>query len=345
MGEIRVLVVDDSSFARELISAVLSSAEGITVAGEAANGREAVRKVAELQPDIVTMDIEMPVMGGLEAIEEIMATNAVPILVVTTKADAGTAYAAISKGALDLVVKPDINGEEARELIAKVRMLAGIKVITHLRSRRPGAEPAEPRGNPQPVFSGREKERVVAIASSTGGPQALSTILSSLPENLPCPIVVAQHISDGFVAGMVEWLQNIARMKVKVAAAGEPLVAGTVYVSPSEKQMEIGRDRSIELTERLPGDIYRPSCDMLLSSAARVYGRNVIGVILTGMGRDGAKGMRSIKEAKGVCIAQDENSSVVYGMNKVAVDSGCIDKILPLSGISGEIIDRVQVVK
>lgn len=335
MGVIRVLVVDDSSFARELIRDVLSADKGIIVVGEAENGREAVEKVAELRPDIVTMDIEMPVMDGLDAIEEIMAAHAVPILVVTTRSDAKTAYAAVSKGALDLVAKPDIAPEAAGEFISKIKLLSGIRVITHLKGRR---APVDIKKDVSPVFNGTQKERLVAIASSTGGPEALSIILAGLPGNLPCPVVVAQHISDGFVPGMVEWLGRASGMKIKVAVEGERLIAGTVYVSPSEKNMEINRQLLVHLMDRRLSDIYRPSCDTLLMSAAGVYGHNAVGVILTGMGSDGLRGMRGIKDAKGITIAQDEKSSVVYGMNKVAVDSGCIDRVLPLDKISGEII-------
>lgn len=335
MGAIRVLVVDDSSFARELIADVLATDKDIVLAGEAANGQEAIQKVVELKPDLVTMDIEMPVMNGLEAIEEIMAVHAVPILVVTTKSDAGTAYAAMSKGALDLVTKPDVSIEAACDFIAKIKMLAGIRVITHIRGKKivPDMGKAV-----KPVFSRAAGERLVAIASSTGGPAALAIILANFPHNFPCPVVIAQHMADGFVGGMVEWLGKGSRMKVKVASEGEYLAAGTVYISPSERHMEIGRDRKVILAERNAKDIYRPSCDVLLKSAAAAYGQNTVGVILTGMGRDGAQGVKSIKEAKGITLAQDEKSSVVYGMNKVAVDSGCVDMILPIDRISGELI-------
>jgi two-component system chemotaxis response regulator CheB len=335
MRPIRVLVVDDSSFARELIADVLATDKDIVLAGEAANGKEALQKVAELKPDLVTMDIEMPVMNGLEAIEKIMALHAVPILVVTTKSDAGTAYAAVSKGALDLVAKPDVSIEAAHEFIAKIKMLAGIRVITHMKGKRLVPEPG---GAVKPIFSRAAGERLVAIASSTGGPAALSIILSALPQDFPCPVVIAQHMADGFVGGMVEWLSKGIRMKVKVASEGECLSAGTVYISPSERHMEVGRDRKVVLTERKANDIYRPSCDALLRSAATVYGPDTVGVILTGMGMDGAQGMKSIKEAKGMTLAQDEKSSIVYGMNKVAVDSGCVGMILPIDRIGRELI-------
>ncbi|MGD0283633.1 MAG: chemotaxis-specific protein-glutamate methyltransferase CheB [Dissulfurispiraceae bacterium] len=334
MGQIRVLVVDDSSLARELIIAILSTDKEILIAGEASNGSEAIEKVKVLKPDIVTMDIEMPVMDGLFAIEHIMASNPVPILVVTTRGDAHTAYAAISMGALDLVVKPDVNIDAAGEFIDKIKLLAKIRVITHIGGKR---QVKETRAAPKLIFDGKPSNRIVAIASSTGGPEALSVILSGLPERFPCPVVIAQHISDGFVAGMVEWLKRMTRLGIKVAAEGDNLAAGMVYVSPSEKHMEISDGKRISLIARHPKDIYRPSCDVLLSSVARVYGLKGIGVVLTGMGSDGVLGMKKIKEARGVTIAQDEKTSVVFGMNKVAIDSGCVDKILPLDEIGDEV--------
>lgn len=339
MAQIKVLVVDDSALARELIRAILTTDPGVTVIGEAADGQQAVAKVRELHPDIVTMDIEMPVMDGLQAIERIMAATAVPILVVTTRADAHTAYAAISKGALDLVVKPDVNLEDAREFIDKLKLLSRINVITHVAGRRAARDGAMAvKKAPRPVPVARTSDRIVAVASSTGGPEALSVILSRLPAELPCPIVVAQHISDGFVTGMVEWLNKLSKLHVKVASDGERVAAGTVYVSPSEKHMQIAGGQRIAFLERHPKDIYRPSCDTLLSSVAAEYGSRSVGVILTGMGSDGVMGMRRIREAGGTTIAQDEETAVIFGMPKVAIESGCIQKILPFTEISDEIV-------
>jgi two-component system chemotaxis response regulator CheB len=335
---IRVLVADDSKLARELIIAILSTDKDMMIVGEAQDGREAVRKALELKPDIVTMDIEMPVMNGLDAIEQIMSTQPVPILVVTTRGDAHTAYAAISRGALDLVQKPDVNLQGAREFIDKVKLLSKIKVITHIGGKRAVKVIKE---QPKPVFGNKMIDRIVAIASSTGGPDALSVLLSGFPEKFPCPIMIAQHISDGFVQGMVEWLRRTSRLNVKTASDGEYINPGTVYVSPSESHMEVTADKRIAFVERHPKDIYRPSCDRLLSSVAKAYGQRSIGVILTGMGSDGAMGIKKIKESGGLTIAQDEKTSIVFGMNKVAIDSGCVDKILPIDEIGNEIINIV----
>jgi len=338
LKKIRALVVDDSPLARELIIAILSTSDELQVIGEAKNGKEAVEKVGELKPDIVTMDIEMPVMDGLEAIEQIMASNAVPILVVTTRGDAHTAYAAISNGALDLVVKPDVSLSGAIEFINKIKLLSQIKVVTHISGRRKAQKVIDMPAAPT-VDMG---DKIVAIASSTGGPDALSVILPQLPKNFPCPIVIAQHISDGFVSGMVEWLKLITKLNIKVAVDGDIVTAGSAYVLPPESHARINSFKRISFVERTPKDIYHPSCDMLLSSAASVYGAHSIGIILTGMGSDGAQGIQRIKEAGGTTMAQDESTSIVFGMNKVAIDNGHIDKILPLGDISKKIVEIVS---
>ena len=336
MNRIRVLVVDDSPLVRDIIIAILSTDPEIEIAGQAVDGRDAINKVKVLKPDIVTMDIEMPVMDGLSAIENIMAHSAVPILVVTSKGDAKMAYAAISKGALDLVMKPEVNIAASHEFISKVKLLSRIKVITHLKGKLPIRDRTAPT-SPQMGKAGANG-RIVAIAASTGGPDAVSVILSGLPGDLPCPVVIAQHISEGFVTGMVEWLRTISKLDIRVASDKEALCPGTVYVSPPEKHLEIETAGKICLIDRNPKDIYRPSCDVLLSSAAAAYGKKSIGVILTGMGSDGVAGIRKIKEAGGKTIAQDERTSVVFGMPKLAIESGAIDKVLPIGEISGEIV-------
>ena len=335
MKKIRVLITDDSGLVRDLIKAIIDMDPEMEVVGEASNGHEAVERVRTLRPDIVTMDIEMPEMDGLEAIEQIMAENAVPILVVTTRGDAKTAYAAISKGALDLVVKPDVNIEDAHEFVSKLKLLSKVRVVRHISG---SLSPKRPVSIELPAFQGGMSDRVVAIATSTGGPEALSVILSRLPDKFPAPIVIAQHISEGFVGGMVGWLKTLSRVEIKVAADGEYLKPGTAYVCPSENHMRINSSGMISFVERHPKDIYRPSCDMLLSSVAEAFGKKAIGVILTGMGSDGVLGMKKIREAGGRTIAQDEKTSVIFGMPKLAIESNSIDRVMPLDEISGEIV-------
>jgi len=336
MGQIRVLVVDDSVFAREVIIGLLSEDSEIKIIGEAEDGREAVEMVKNLEPDIVTMDIEMPEMDGLEATERIMSSNAVPILVVTSKGDANTAYSAISKGALEVLPKPDVDPDNPQEFINKIKLLSKVKVITHIRGERNEAI-VKKKALAQDLVS----DRIVAIASSTGGPKALSGFLSMFPEDFPAPIVIAQHIPPDFVSGMVEWLNEITSLKIKRGDENDTLTPGTAYISPSRKHMGVNSDCGICFTEKREDDIYSPSCDILLSSAAEVYGANAIGVIMTGMGHDGVEGIKEIKKAGGITIAQDEGTSVVFGMNKLAIEDGYVDLVIPIEEIGRKILNIV----
>lgn len=335
MKKVRVLIVDDSVLARSLIRSIIEMDKEMEVAGEASNGLEAVEKARSLHPDIITMDIEMPVMDGLEAIGQIMAVNAVPILVVTSRGDAKTAYAAISKGALDIMLKPDLDLKAADEFVGKLKLMSRVSVISHVSGRLSRRHPAGPETQ---GVSGNFSDRIIAIAASTGGPGALSVILSHLPEKFPVPIVIAQHISDGFVSGMVGWLRTLSRVELKMAVDGEHLKPGTAYFCPSEHHMMIDRSKRVIFVERHADDLYRPSCDTLLSSVAESFGRKAIGVILTGMGSDGVAGITKIREAGGWTIAQDENTSIVFGMPRLAIESGGIDTVLPLEAIGGEIV-------
>ncbi|MHB8880566.1 MAG: chemotaxis-specific protein-glutamate methyltransferase CheB [Thermodesulfovibrionales bacterium] len=335
MKRVGVLIVDDSVLVRNLIRAIIEMDQEMEVLGEASNGLEAIERVRELRPDIVTMDIEMPVMDGLQAIERIMAETAVPILVVTSRGDAKTAYTAISKGALDLVLKPALNAEVAHEFVEKLKLMSKVRVIPHISGRRVHMHNVAA-GTPD--FGEDSSDRIVAIASSTGGPDALSIILSRLPEKFPMPLVIAQHISDGFVSGMVGWLKSLSRIGIKVAEDGEHLRPGMAYVCPPENHMRVDPSKRIVYVERQEKDIYRPSCDVLLSSVAAAFGNKAVGVILTGMGSDGVEGMKRIRAAGGRTIAQDEKTSIIFGMPKLAIESGCIDAVVPLEAIGSEII-------
>lgn len=346
MKHIRVLIADDSSLARSMLRGFLEDENDIEVVGEARNGREAVELARELKPDLITMDIEMPVMNGIDAIEEIMCSKAVPILVVSGVADARNALDAVGRGALEVVSKPDYTPEDAANFVAKVRLLAGVVVITRMRPRKAAiATPPVPQLQPAtfpPVAGADNYPRVFAIACSTGGPQALAQILPALPADFPCPVVIAQHISDGFAGGMVEWLARLCQLPVRLAVAGEPLQAGVIHIAPSEMNCRITPARRIEFVERTAQDIYHPSCDVLLDSVAEVFRQQAIGIILTGMGHDGALGIASIRAMGGLTLGQDETSSVVYGMNRVAIEAGEVQRVLPLNEIAGEMLRLAQ---
>lgn len=335
-GKIRVLILDDSRLVRELIGEILAGAGDIEVIGEAGNGREGVALAAALKPDLITMDIEMPVMGGFEAIERIIAARPTPILVVTAQTGIRTAFSAIAKGALEVIEKPDISLDNADRLRQRIRLLAQVDVAAHLRVM--SGKASRPLAEADKCGSKSNGVGIVAIAASTGGPQAINSILAALPADFPLPIVIAQHIADGFTQGMVEWLASGTRLKVKLARHGDHLAGGTVHVNPSEHTMHIVEGDRIVLGDKEPARKYSPSCDTLLTSVATVYRERAAGLILSGMGDDGVVGMRAIKGAGGRTIAQDEASSVVYGMNQVAVQSGSVERILPLAEIPQALI-------
>lgn len=336
MGDIRVVIADDSQMARELLREILSRDPEIRVVGEAKNGQEAVAMVHALRPDVITMDINMPVMDGLSATEELMHTRGLPILVVSDRSDAQTAYHALEAGALELIPKPSTSEADAEHFTRRVRLLAGVTVITRLRRR----------SLPSPVIlpavdsrrDSRAFQRVVAITCSTGGPQALLQLLCPLPVNFPAPILIVQHISDGFINGMAQWLNSLCAMPVTVAIEGERLCAGHIYLSPSVRDLSITSNHHVRLLAREEGAVYRPSGDVMFKSVAAVYGADTIGVILTGMGRDGVNGMRMIYQAGGTTLSQDEASSVIYGMNQEAIKAGVIQHVLPLEQLPARLL-------
>ncbi|MHB8057305.1 MAG: chemotaxis-specific protein-glutamate methyltransferase CheB [Desulfuromonadaceae bacterium] len=336
---IRVLVVDDSRLVREMIRAILESEPGIVVVGEASDGVEAIAKVASLKPDIVTMDIEMPVMGGLEAIERIIAAHPLPILVVTALTGVRTAFAAISKGALDVIEKPDISPENVRALVKKIRYLARVDVLAHLQATR--SRSAHVAVTEAVIKHCAAETAIVAIAASTGGPQSIYAVLSALPASFPVPIVITQHVAEGFTQGMVEWLNGGTPLPVAMAGNGVRLAPGHVYVNPAEHSMRVTSQGMILIGARDTAQIYNPSCNTLLSAVAAAYRKGAVGLIMSGMGDDGAAGMQAIKAAGGVTLAQDAASSVVFGMNRVAVELGFIDKVVALADIPAELMRRV----
>lgn len=336
---IRVLIVDDSRMAREILRDIFEEEEDFVVVGEAENGQKAQALALELQPNLITMDLEMPVMDGYQAIEEIMQTKALPILVVSSVADADNAYKAISMGAVDAILKPSIAEEERIAFVKKARLISKIPVIKRIRkaaSLAVAPEPVPVLEQPvEPVFSSNNTPvKGVGIASSTGGPQALAELLKDFDLSMNVPVFIAQHISDGFANGMAHWLDSICPLAVKVGEEGEKIQNNTVYISPSEKNMVVTTSQTIKLMDAAPGDIYHPSCNLLLESVAAVYGHQTIGIILSGMGSDGTKGLQKIIDCDGMTFGQDEESSVIYGMNQVAMNAGVVKRQLPLKEIA-----------
>lgn len=342
------MVVDDSATARLMICRMLESDPAIKVVGMAVNGREAVEQVALLEPDLVTMDVNMPVMDGIMAIEKIMAYHPVPVLVVSSVAQAeytANAARALGAGAVDVICKPEPASTEefksaATDLRAKVRLLSRVQVITHPRANlldRIHEIQSGAAGRPL----SRQGGKIVAIGSSTGGPQALQMILAGLPADLGAGVVVVQHIARGFTDGLVEWLDHNCRLSVCKAEDGQRIEQGKVYIAPDGIHMQVAGGGVIKLVDRqLPGP-HKPSIDFLMDSVAETYGEWAVGVILTGMGRDGALGIKQMHDRGGRTIAQDKDSSVIFSMAKEAIRLGAVDQVLPLAGISEAILEKI----
>jgi two-component system chemotaxis response regulator CheB len=348
---IRVLVVDDSATTREYLAYLLSQDHAIEVVGTARDGLEAVDQAQRLKPDVIVMDVHMPRMNGYQATRQIMERVPTPIVMVSASSsryEATAAFEALKAGAVTVVEKPGglddpAQAESARRLVETVKLMAEVKVVRRWpRSRDQGAglggqqELAVPRST-TPIPRPHSKIRVIAIGASTGGPQVISEILGDLPDHLGVPVLVVQHITPGFTTGLADWLGQVTRLTVKVAEAGEATQPGTVYLAPNGFQMGIATEGRIRLTKELAEDTFCPSASHLFQSVAEAYGRSAVGILLTGMGRDGATGLQRLREAGGVTIAQDKESSVIFGMPGEAIRLGAAMYVLSPEQIAGTI--------
>jgi two-component system chemotaxis response regulator CheB len=338
---IRVLVVDDSPVARELLIHILDSDAGIQVIGSAANGREAVEFVMRNKPDIITMDIHMPEMDGFEATQTIMETNPVPIVIVTGSADMReleASFRAIEVGALTVRQKPQAIGHPDHEKNAK-NLLMTVKLMSEIRVVRRWVRTAERRPLLQRELAGEvvvqpAVVKVVAIGASTGGPPVIEKILVGLPNNFPAPVLIVQHMAEGFIRGFAEWLGQRSSLPVHVPCDGSMTQPGHVYIAPDGVQMRMDAAGRISCRCESLENGLRPSVSYLFRSTAEVFGKNAIGVLLTGMGRDGAVELKLMKARGAVTIAQDEESSVVYGMPGEAVRLEAARYVLPADKIA-----------
>ena len=327
---ISVYIVDDSRVARDYLRHLLEADPSISVIGEASSGEEAVEFMQANRPDVITMDINMPGMDGHEATSMIMGANPVPIVIVSAhydKSHVEQSFRAIEAGAIAIVEKPPGPGhpahkEAVRELIQTVKLMSEVKVVR--RWARGVQKPSASR-----AFRTEKKEvKVVVIGASAGGPPVLQTVLSGFEADFPVPIVVVQHIARGFIDGMVEWLGGVIEMKVSVASDGERLLPGHIYFAPDGFHAGVEPGGTIVLSQSELENGIRPSVSYLFRSAARAFGAEVIGVLLTGMGRDGALELRFIKDRGGVTIVQDRETAVVYGMPGEAIKMGGASLVL-----------------
>lgn len=343
---INVLVVDDSAFMRKLLTDLLESDPSIRVVATARNGSEALKKIQELRPDVVTLDVEMPVMDGLATLQRIMREHPLPVIIVSslTQADAEITVRALQQGAVDFITKPSnilSLSEVKEELIDKVKIAAGVDISKTSTPSYPmvaSANTARP-GNASRNTHEKAK-KLVLIGTSTGGPQALQAVLPRLPHNIPAAILIVQHMPAGFTRSLAERLDEISEIRVKEAEDGEKVAAGTAYIAPGDYHMivePLHKELLIRLTKEEPVNGHRPSVDVLMKSAAKVEGYDLIGVIMTGMGYDGREGVRALKEKGAKIIAQDASTSVVFGMPKAVIEANLADHVVPLPLIAHEI--------
>lgn len=334
-AKVQVLVVEDSPVMRELLVHIFGADPEIAVIGTAGNGDEAIEAVKRRQPDVITMDVHMPKMNGMDATRKIMETNPVPIIILTgssVRGEVAATFRALEAGALAVVEKPPGIGHPGhetavKELVQTVKLMSEVKVVKRW-PKRQAAAPAEPARRAIELAPAQTEIKLVAIGASTGGPIVLKTILSGLPRDFPVPILIVQHIATGFTEGFAEWLAQSTGVAVHVAAHGEPLLRGHAYVAPDGFHLSVEESGRIALSSQEPENGHRPSVSRLFRSVAKVMGRNAIGVLLTGMGKDGAEELKLMKEKGAVTIAQNQETSVVYGMPGEAVNLDAATHVL-----------------
>lgn len=342
---IRVLVVDDSVFMRKLLSDLFAGEADFTVIDTARNGKDAIDKVKRLKPDLITMDVEMPVMDGIKALEMIMTESPTPVVMISSLTQAGAAATlrALELGAVDFVAKtagPISNIAEIRaEILAKCRAAVRANVSQLTKVQLASTIQAQKKAYIPPT--GLVEDRIVAIGTSTGGPRALQEVITKLPGNIPSGIVIVQHMPPGFTKSLAERLNSLSSVTVKEAEHNDVLRPGLALIAPGDYHMLLEREGGkvlVKLNQNPPLGGHRPAVDPLMESVARIFGSKAVGVILTGMGHDGAKGIQAIKRQNGQTIAEDQSTAVVFGMPKSAIELGVVDRIAPITGIAAEIL-------
>ncbi|MBS2096824.1 protein-glutamate methylesterase/protein-glutamine glutaminase [Carboxylicivirga linearis] len=355
--KIRVLVVDDSAVVRQSLSSILESDPDIEVMGTAADPIIAVKKIMKEIPDVITLDIEMPRMDGLTFLRKIMSQHPIPVVVISSLTTEGTEVAmkALEYGASEIIGKPAMN---AAQFIneSKIMLCDAVKAASHVKlKRRKIAEPVAPKVQPKlsaDVIIDKAStykriistDKVIVLGASTGGTEAIRTFLKAMPDKMP-GIAIVQHMPEGFTKSFANSLNNICGLEVKEAEQGDRLYQGRVLIAPGNKHMllkRVGKEYSVDVKEGPLVNRHRPSVDVLFRSAARYAGNNATGILLTGMGNDGAKGLLELKESGAHTIAQDEASSVVFGMPKEAIKLGAADEILSLDKIAPYILSKVK---
>ncbi|MBF0471691.1 MAG: chemotaxis-specific protein-glutamate methyltransferase CheB [Gammaproteobacteria bacterium] len=343
---IRIVIADDSPLILKVLGDIFSDRPDIELVGRARDGEEAFRMVTELRPDLLCTDFHMPHMDGLQLIEKLMAEHPLPIIVVSVSVlkeeNDQNIFRLLAAGALDVFPKPrggfNRNSPEALALIDKVKLMSRVKVVRR-HHRQPQRPPNQTMVIP-PIADVKRGSAVIAIGASTGGPGALLQILSTLPPQFPLPILVVQHVGEGFLDSLVRWLNDNSALRVVIARNGQSPELGTVYFPAEQHHLGLNHFGHLYLSQDPPvNGIYRPSVDYLFRAVAMAAGRHSMGILLTGMGRDGAEGLLQLKNSGAETVAQDEKSSVIYGMPMEAVKLGAVRSQLPLTKIAGHMVN------
>jgi len=350
--KVRVLIVDDSGFFRRRIAEIFSADPHLEVVGAAVDGADAIVKVAELKPDVVTMDVEMPVLDGISAVRRIMATHPTPILMFSTLTQEGAkaTFDALEAGAVDFLPKrlEDIasdQNEARRQLCARVRLIGARGLPGQHPVKTSAAAAGAPASAPRRTAARRGGYRVLAIGASTGGPAALQQLVAQLPSDFPLPVLIIQHMPATFTLAFAQRLDQLCQVRVREAADGDVLAPGMVYVAPGGRQMlveEQPRGLVVRIQDAVEGQNYRPCIDLTYQSLAKVLPGQVLALVLTGMGADGREGARSLKQGGSVVWAQDEASCVVYGMPAAVVEAGLADHVVPLAAMGAGLIQEAR---
>ena len=339
---IRVLLVEDSPVTLVILRRIFNSSPQIEVVGEARTGLEALQLIPQVHPDVICTDLHMPQMDGLEFTSEVMALYPRPILVISSwvqEEDALQVFQLLEAGALDIFPKPaaGLSTENQllnQELINKIQILSGVKVF---KKKRKSPSPVKCLDN----FSSKSdvKPKIVVIGASTGGPQAINELFAQLPSNFPVPVICVQHICVGFLQGFLDWLASSCRLPIQIAKPGNIPKPGTIYFPPEHQHLELDKQGRFICSNSPPLDGHCPSITVTFKSVAKFYGRATVGILLTGMGKDGAEGMHCIAQAGGLTIAQDEATSVIFGMPKEAINLGAAQLVLPIHAIAPKLLD------
>ncbi len=345
---VRVLLADDSATIRHYLKAILNNSIHMEIIGEAKDGMDVIEMVHQLKPDVVSMDINMPRMDGLEATRQIMADIPTPVVVVSglVESDIELSMKALEAGALAVVEKPpDRNSpdfeDKRKQLINTIRAMAGVSVVSRKRKNKQHVDNRQRIQEFRKVTDRLSKPEIIGIGASTGGPSAIQRVLKEFPSETSVPIVVVQHMPHEFLQGMTRWLQRSTRLNIKIAESGEQLMPNWVYIAPGTAHMTVRRQNEnliVRLIKDRGNPQYQPSINMLFNSLATSCASNAIGVIMTGMGDDGASGLLAMKQAGAKTFAQDEQSSTVYGMPNAAVLCGAVNSVVPLSSLAPEIL-------